>query len=691
MTTARNPRTWRTILLAITISLFSFPAHAKYSGGTGEPNTPYQIATTEDLMLLGESPEDYDKHFILTADIDLDPNLPGRKVFDRAVIAPDVNDATKHYFEGTPFTGVFDGNRHMISHLTIEGVSFLGLFGQLGSGAKIANLGLEAVEINGTDDCVGGLVGHNDGSITASYSTGVVSGGQCVGGLVGWNMDGSIAASYSTGVVSGGQYVGGLVGWNVDGSIIASNSTGKAAGDRSVGGLVGWNTGSVGMSYSAGTVSGGHYVGGLVGRNWGNITTSYSTGTVTGNTHVGGLVGDNISNITSSFWDTETSGQTTSDGGTGLTTTQMKDINTYLNSGWDCVDEMLNGTCNYWQISPSDYPRLRYHAGESPVMPEGLGTTQEPYLIRDARDLGTVWFNPVAHYRLTASVDLAGITWSMSVVPWFEGTFDGSVHTVSHLTIRGGSYLGLFGQLNYGANVSNLGLEAVDVDGIGNSIGGLVGSNAGRITTSYTTGTVTGNGRIGGLVGFNVGEDNGNGGSITASYSTSTISGSQYVGGLVGDNVSRITSSYSTGTVTGDGPVGGLVGFNSGGDRGHGNITTSYSMGMVTGSEGVGGLVGWNTGSITTSYSTGTVAGNSDVGGLVGLYVGDVTASFWDTQTSGQATSAGGTGKTTAEMQTASTFHEAGWDFVGETVNGTQDIWWILDGKDYPRLWWETQ
>jgi len=40
-------------------------------------------------------------------------------------------------------------------------------------------------------------------------------------------------------------------------------------------------------------------------------------------------------------------------------------------------------------------------------------------------------------------------------------------------------------------------------------------------------------------------------------------------------------------------------------------------------------------------------------------------------------------------MQTAGTFLEAGWDFVGETTNGTEDIWWILEGKDYPRLWWE--
>jgi len=39
--------------------------------------------------------------------------------------------------------------------------------------------------------------------------------------------------------------------------------------------------------------------------------------------------------------------------------------------------------------------------------------------------------------------------------------------------------------------------------------------------------------------------------------------------------------------------------------------------------------------------------------------------------------------------RTAKTFLGAGWDFVGETANGTEDIWWILEGKDYPRLWWQ--
>ncbi|HEC03431.1 MAG TPA: rhodanese-like domain-containing protein, partial [Phycisphaerales bacterium] len=62
-------------------------AGCKYSGGAGTPEDPYQIATAADLIALGEDPNDYDKHFILTADIDLDPNLPGRRVFDEAMVA----------------------------------------------------------------------------------------------------------------------------------------------------------------------------------------------------------------------------------------------------------------------------------------------------------------------------------------------------------------------------------------------------------------------------------------------------------------------------------------------------------------------------------------------------------------------------------------------------------------------------
>ncbi len=78
-------------------------------------------------------------------------------------------------------------------------------------------------------------------------------------------------------------------------------------------------------------------------------------------------------------------------------------------------------------------------------------------------------------------------------------------------------------------------------------------------------------------------------------------------------------------------------------------------------------------------------------GGLLGAdWGGAVNNCFWDTETCGLIESYGGEGKTTAEMQMADTFLNAGWDFTGETENGTEDIWWILNGQDYPRLWWES-
>jgi len=629
MTTASNSQFMRVIPLLITIFSLSFPAFAQYSGGTGESYDPYQIATAADLIALGEEPNDYDKHFVLTADIDLDPNLPGRKVFDKAVIAPDTNMDTGDH-QGIPFSGVFDGNDLTISHLTITGDRYLGLFGKLDSGAIISDLGMEAVDVKGTDSDVGRLVGLND----VNFGTGR---GGAVGGLVGLNA-GIITTSYSTGTVGGSGVVGGLVGFNDD-IIITSYSTATVNGGGTVGGLVGHNHGSIITSYSTGTVTGSVWIGGLVGWNHGSIITSYSTGTVTGMAEVGGLVGMNgtqhfiISHtpshgkITSSFWDMETSGQTTSAGGTGLTTADMQDINTYLDDGWDFVDETSNGTCDYWKISPDDYPRLCYHDVNSPVMPEGLGTDEQPYLIRDARDMGTVWFEPSAHYRLESSVDLSGITWSMAVVPWFEGTLDGNGYVISNLHIQGDRYVGLFGQLDTGAEIFNLGLEAVGIYGTDYYVGSLVGYNDGRITTSYSTGIVSGDqSNIGGLVGFN------NAGSINNSYSTVIVSGFCYVGGLVGDNLSIINNCYSIGEVSGDWSVGGLMG---------------------------------------------------------GLVADSVTDSFWDTKACNMMYNTGGIGKTTAEMQTASTFINAGWDFVGETTNGTEDIWWILEGQDYPRLWWE--
>jgi len=345
-----------------------FDTHIKYGGGTGEPNDPYLIYTAEHLNALGAEPDDYDQHFKLMADIDLSGFS-----YDRAVIAPDVNDATTGWgwnpFDGAHFAGVFDGNDHVISNLNIQGENYLGLFGRLDSGATISNLGLVALDVHGYE-FVGGLVGENRGRIEGSYIGGTASGNYRVGGLMGSNR-GSITGSYSTGTVSADRFVGGVAGLN-GGNITNCYNAGSVTGEAS-GGLVGFNhirtsktdglLGSISNSYSTGSVTGGgDSVGGLVGSSHqlGNIINCYSTGRVTGNGGFGGLVGSiygNVGlNIIRCFWDIESSGQASSAGGIGLTTAEMQVATTFLEAGWD-----FNSVWTIWE--GHDYPRLQWESG----------------------------------------------------------------------------------------------------------------------------------------------------------------------------------------------------------------------------------------------------------------------------------------------------------------------------------------
>ena len=245
--------------------------------------------------------------------------------------------------------------------------------------------------------------------------------------------------------------------------------------------------------------------------------------------------------------------------------------------------------------------------------------------------------------------------------------------------------------------------EPGDVGGVG----GVLGINAGNVSHCYSTGSVTGYEAVGGLVGYSYG------GTVSYSYSTSSVTGNSSgglvgwnregtvsnshstgtvtgdaVGGLVGFNLAgTVSDSYSTSSVTGNSSVGGLVGFNAG------IVSDSYSTGSVTGYAIVGGLVGGGTGIVSNSYSTGSVTGSEYVGGLVGYnFERIVSNSFWDTETSGQSTSDGGTGKTTAEMQDITTFSGATWDIIAvanPSIRNPFYIWNTVNGLTYPFLSWQ--
>ena len=569
----------RRTLLSTTTLLWLVAANSfgySFAGGTGEPGDPYQIATAEQLTSIGSDPNLLTKHFVLVADIDLAPTLLGGKPFDRSPIAPAWGGHEGNWAGGL-FTGVFDGNGRRISHLTIRGGQYIGLFGQLASGAEVRDLGVVDVNVVGSSTC-GGLVGSSEGIVSRCFSTGSVSGQHYVGGLIGQN-DGVVAQSYSTSEALCTKPYAGLV----------------------MGGLVGRNyKGRVTQCYSTGAVTGSGSVGGLVGESYlGLVTHCYSTGAVisTG-TYIGGLVGTNSGTAIGCFWDTQTSGRTASAGGTGLTTAQMQDIQTYLDAGWDFVDEVGNGTSQVWQMpSQGGYPVLAILSGYTPPQLQGLGTPESPYLIWDALDLGAVtYYSPSACYRLVASIDLGGIRWAVAVVPWFAGVFDGNSLTLSHLTVKGGGNLGLFGDLVSSAQVKDLDLADVNIVGSESSVGGLAGTNLGTVTHCTSTGAVSGMRQdIGGLIGVNWG-------TLTwcsAAGSVRCTGGARFssrLGGLVGDNTGDVTWCSAVGLISGCEDVGGLVGSNDGG-----HLAQCVSTGEVSGSLSIGGLVGPNSGGSPTA------------------------------------------------------------------------------------------
>ncbi len=651
-------------------------ATRKYAGGTGDPNTPYLIATAEQMNAIGACPDDWDKHFRLTADID----LSAYQGTEFNIIGIDYSDS---------FRGSFDGRGHTITNFTYESqdASFVGLFGRVLYGT-IKNLHLVDPNIQAqTTANVGALVGLNTiGMVSAcSVQGGDITGREAVGGLVGHNAGGTISMCYAAGAIVGEEAIGGLVGRN---------------GLRSPGLETWYYPGQIDHSYSTGSVTGGAMVGGLVGFNEvGMVEQCYSTGPVHGEETVGGLVGlgSDRAEVLGSFWDVETSGTDVSAGGTGRTTAQMQVRETFQDSGWHFIVQ-ADGPDDFWaQPEGGGYPILWWQLPVLAELPfaDGSGEPDDPYLIATFEQLNSIGRNPrltAAHFRLLNDIDAEGTPFFTVGDFWypFEGTFDGNNHTISHLTISGEGHVGFIGMLTNGGTVRDVEIADVNVTGTWNYVGAVVGSCvSGSVINCHSTGVVCGERYVGGLVGYNYKSD------ILQCSSTTTVTGISVIGGLVAMNINaRLEQCFSTSIVTGEsGSIGGLLGISSG----MAEIADCYASGVVTGERNVGGLVGDgsvgrglkpSSNVIRRCYSTSRVSGSFDAGGLVGSNEGVVESSFWDAQVSVN-TSDGGIPKTTAEMQTGGTYLDAGWDFVGETGNGSEDLWWIDEGRDYPRLWWE--
>ena len=331
----------------------------------------------------------------------------------------------------------------------------------------------------------------------------------------------------------------------------------------------------------------------------------------------------------------------------------------------------------------------------------GSGTQGDPYIVWDVDDLqlvgDQVTYLLSAYYELGANIDASETeTWNTNngflciglSLADFTGSFDGKEYTISDIWMRRSTAnnIGLFSATD-GATIQNVTMTGATVWG-NDDVGVLVGdARNSTITDCHTSGTVKGvvpNDalRHGGLIGYIYNS------TITNCSSSCTVLAVNYVGGLVGRAwQATISQCYATGNATADdynltgdpaGYVGGLLGVSQQND-----IDDCYARGDVDGDGYIGGLIGYaydNTETIDNCFSTGAVTGNTDVGGLLGYSESVVSDCFWDTVTSGQASSADGTGKTTTQMKVISTFTAASWNIAGSNTNRN-------DG--YPFLAWE--
>ena len=652
------------------------------SEGDGSIGNPYKLDSIAELFWITQNADRWDKNYIQTGNIDATNTA---SLYGGKGMIPIGNTTTR-------FTGTYDGRNYTINALLINrpDEEYVGLFGNTWS-AELTNIRLTDASVTGKN-YVGGIAGLLSGYSEMNKCTfsGSVSGTDRVGGLAGRNSyNSSILNCSNSSTVYGEDYVGGVVGDNWSAAWVKRcyNEGAVTGTGTNCGGIVGYNHSNayVFNSYNTGTVSGNTAAGGLVGNNTSSVDKCYSLGPVSGSVSPGGLIGIGFGTVMNSFWNTETSGQNSSNGGYGKTSAQMKNVNLYtvineieLFAPWDFItdpndDDATEGT---WNIDPSGiinngYPIISWQA-PVPSAPSGSGASDDPYLIANLNNL--VWMSqniPSSgkYFEQTTNIP-ADDTWGWesktgfcpigNSTTAFGGFYNGQKYTIDklHFTRFDAGYIGLFGWIN-GSSLQNITLTDVEI--FASVVGGCTACLVALAENSTISGCKTD-------------------GQITAA--------SANAGGLAGYVRGNSVIEFCAADVSVTGLAIGYLPNRIGGFTGcleESEISNCYARGASSGAIWIGGFAGENISSaIDKCYSTGAVAGSgSDVGGMIGENDGGTnTNSFWDTETSGFATSAGGTGKTTAEMKTLSTFTSAGWDFYTSPV-------WAIDGMSndgYPYL-----
>ena len=577
-----------------------------------------------------------------------------------------------------------------------------GAFGYVQNNSDIVNIHSNA-NVNGFDESVGGLIGRavSNSDIFDCRAEGTVDGIDIVGGLIG-NADGGsdLNDSFFVGSVAGQNNVGGLIGIADDGSDCKRNYfQGNVVGELNVGGLIGYcHDLDIDKCHTSGSVTGYEKVGGFIGYALSRIEIkdSWMESDIDGEMYVGGFAGyfERINVLT-----------------------DYMPI-TMINSYYDYESVRINNehAITFGAVDHELYELWRNSDLELDI-DDLLVNEDGEYLISTPEDLQTLMifgYDEGNSYRLTQDIDLS--EYDQFSIPYFKGEIQGDHHRIKNTTLSSNtaSYTGFFGIIEY-SSIENLYVENIDVRGqyiVGGFAGWVINVS---FTDCSVKSTVIGRDHVGGFAGI-LGSDS----CVERCSSNAIVCGDNRIGGFAGailynsiayDSCSKGSVSCSVET------AGGFAGSSSyysrcyqcfsdvrlydgnrmGGFCGHafgGSMHNCYSHSTISnGQDLIGGFYGFDSCCSTVNcYCTGSIVGESNVGGFLADYqTVEMENCFWDIETSGQTESAGGTGLTTAEMKARSTYTEAGWDFINETENGTDNYWAIDEDLNdgYPYLTWQ--
>lgn len=229
------------------------------------------------------------------------------------------------------FAGTFDGGSHIISGFNVDykGSDF-GFFRYIAESGFITNLNISgSINVTGSQENIGGIVGVNKGVINESSFSGKVNASTATGAIAGYNHENAkIVSCTSDADILATNQTGGIAGVN-DGLISSCTSksrvntqeldttldiggvdvgtlnlTQNVIDRNDMGGIAGESTGIISDCVNYGKIGfahTGYNVGGIAGKQSGKVITCSNEGEIYGRKDVGGIVGQAEPDIESEY------------------------------------------------------------------------------------------------------------------------------------------------------------------------------------------------------------------------------------------------------------------------------------------------------------------------------------------------------------------------------------------------------